>query len=235
MSGPGAHSRLAWRRLREAALVLLPALALLGTAAIAAPGAKGRFQCALAGMTVAVAVGAFGRGRAPAVAARLAGAALLAAAAFGLLAGDADGALAVGFLLFAVAVASSGLAALGRRVGAPGVSAAAVAASVLWVAMAGLFWADGAAEHLDRTRRRPFRQAVLHVDPALALAYDGAHFDRLHSEEVYFDVELASSLYERPAAFPTGALWLAAGILAWAAARLPLRRRRRAAGRAPGA
>jgi len=224
-AGEDTRARPWRRRLREAGLALLPAFALLATAALAAEGARGRFQAALAAMTVAVAVGAFGAGRAPVrAAARLLAVAVLAGLAHGLLTGDAGGAAATGFLLLAVSVAASGLAALGRRIGTPGPSACAVAAIVLWVAMAGLFWADPAAEHLDRAHRRPFRQAVLHVDPALALAYDGAHFDRLRSEEVYFEVPLASSLYERPSALPTGSLWLAAGLLAWAAA-LVVRRR----------
>ena len=94
-------------------------------------------------------------------------------------------------------------------------AAGAVAACVLWSAMAGLFWADPVAEHLDRTRRRPFRQAVLHVDPALALAYGAVGYDRLRSEDVYFDVPLASSFYERPGAVTTGAAWLLTGLVAW--------------------
>jgi hypothetical protein len=55
---------------------------------------------------------------------------------------------------------------------------------------------------------------VLHVDPALAVAYDGAGFDRLRAPDVYFTVPLASSLFERPHAVSTGALWLVVGLVA---------------------
>ena len=51
----------------------------------------------------------------------------------------------------------------------------------------------------------------------------------MRSEEVYFDVPLASSLYERPSAGATGSTWLVTGLAFWSCALLVgLRRARRA-------
>lgn len=211
---------------------VLPALALGVAALLVGPGASGRFQAALTGMIAAVILGAFGvSGSWREALVRVPAAAVLAGGLHALWTGDPGAALALGFLFLAVATAAGGLAMLGRRLGTPSLPAGAVAACVLWVAMGGVFWADPVAEHLGRRQRRPFRQAVLFVDPALALAYDGARFDRLRSPEVYFRVPLASSVYERPEAVSTGALWFGTGLVAWGAA-LGLgaigRRRRRA-------
>jgi hypothetical protein len=218
--------------LANLALAAIPA-ASLGFAMLFAPdGAAGVFQAAVGGLVAAVALGGFSaQGRALTVLARLGAAAVLAGLLHLVLQGDLAAALALGFLFLAASVAAAGLAALGGRLGTPAVPAGAIAACVLWTAMAGLFWADPLAEHLDLRERRPFRQAVLHVDPALALAYDGARFDRLRSPEVYFDVPLASSVYERPAAGPTGAVWLVTGLVLWGGAALAgrLARRRGAA------
>lgn len=214
------------RLLAELGGVLVPGAALLVLSAVGPEGAAGRFQGALAGMVVITAVGAFGTGSGHGHALRVAMArvviaALLAGLVYGLrglpsfAVGDA---LSLALLYGATGAAACGLAALGRVMGTPAVAAGAVAACVLWTAMAGLFWADPVAEHLDRTRRRPFRQAVLHVDPALALAYGAVGYDRLRSEEVYFDVPLASSLYDRPRAGTTGLTWWLAGFSAWGAA-----------------
>jgi hypothetical protein len=211
------------RILAEVGVALLPAVALLVVTVLGPEGVAGRFRGALAGMVVITATGAFGTGAGTARALRTAlrrvvVAAFLAGAAYGLagLTSDTGGApLDLAVLYLGAGVGACGLAALGRAVRTPGVAAGAVAACVLWSAMAGLFWADPVAEHLDRTRRRPFRQAVLHVDPALALAYGAVGYDRLRTEEVYFDVPLASSFYERPKSVTTGVAWMLTGLVAW--------------------
>lgn len=208
------------RRLAAVGRIALPALALLAVWWAEPASPAGRFRAALAGMVVITALGAFGarasgvpvlRGVVP----RLVSAAALAALAYGLLSADPSGALSLFVLYLGVGAAASGLAALGRAMRTPSAVAGTVAACVLWTAMAGLFWADPVAEHIDRTRRRPLRQAVLHVDPALALAYGAVGYDRLRSDPIYFEVPLASSLYERPAALTTGGVWFLAGLAAW--------------------
>jgi hypothetical protein len=183
-------------------------------------GADAALPAALAGLLAALALmaplGAFGaRGSRALVLVPLA--ALLAGAVHGLLEADAARGAAASALLLGVGAATGGLAAVGRRVGAPDVPAGAVAAGVLWVAMLGLLWADPVAAALPRARRHGFRQAVLHVDPALAAAYGAAGHDRLRDPSVYFAVPLASSLVEAPGAFWTGATWLGVGLLAGAA------------------
>ncbi len=140
---------------------------------------------------------------------------MFAALAHAAVAGSFDGAWALALLLLAVVAASSGLAAVGRAVGTPALTAGAVGAAVLWLAMTGLFWADGLAETLPATRQFRFRQAVLHLDVATACAYDAARFDRLHDPRVYREVPLAASLVRAPTAGPTGAAWLVVGLLAW--------------------
>ncbi|MHC5012866.1 MAG: hypothetical protein ACYTG6_18295 [Planctomycetota bacterium] len=206
------------RRIRDAGWILLPAAVVVSVSAIADDGGAGRFQADLGGLVAAVLLGAFGTPRPASAALRLPAAALLAGLAHFLLGGTAGSTAALAFLYLAVSAGAGGWAALGRRVGAPDVPAGAVAAVLLFTAMAGLLWADPVAQRLPRPRRHAFRQSVLHVDPALALAYDASRFDRLHDPEIYVRVPLASSFIERPHAGPTGALWLAWGLLAWASA-----------------
>jgi hypothetical protein len=91
---------------------------------------------------------------------------------------------------------------------------------VLGVALQGLLWADPAAERLPLERRWAFRQSVLHLDGATALAYDAAGFDRMHQPRVYADVPLASSSYDRPKAGTTAMAWAALGLVAAGAAAL---------------
>lgn len=238
----GQERRVArWRALAEVGRAALPAVSLLVVAWTGSGGPQGRFRAALAGMVVIVALGAFSstgsgvRGLRR-VLTRVVAAAGLAALAYRLGFARADGSGAFGLLVLylGVGAGASGLAALGRTMRSPALVAGVVAAGVLWTAMAGLFWADPVAERVERTRRRSFRQAVLHVDPALALAYGAVGYDRMRSEEVYSEVELASSYYERPGAATTGSLWLVAGLAAWGAAlAAPPRGRRRETDAAP--
>jgi len=121
-------------------------------------------------------------------------------------------------LAFALGAAASGLAVLGRALGAPGLTAGAAACAVLWIAMTGLVWADDLAEALPRERRPAFRQAVVHLDAATACAFDAAGFDRFHDPLVYRRVPLAASLVRAPSAGPTALAWLALGICSWGVA-----------------
>jgi transposase len=207
---------------RQAALLVstAPAAGLLLAGLLAPDGPKGLFQADLVGLVLAAGCGAFGvRGRLVPIAA-LAVAGLLCGLAHAALAGSFTRLPDLWLLVGAVGAAASGLAALGRAVGAPALSAGTVGASVLWIAMTGLFWADPLAETLPATRQYRFRQAVLHLDPATAAAYSAARFDRLHDPRVYRDVPLAASLIRPPAASHTGSAWLAVGLLAWGVAGL---------------
>lgn len=210
------------RELRAAAALVagLPAAALLVARLVTGPGPKGLFQADLVGLVCAVGCGAFAvRGRRLLLAAVPAGAAL-AGLAHAALAGTFEGAPAFALLDLGVVSAATGLAAVGRSVGTPALTAGTIGAAVLWLAMTGLFWADGLAETLPAAHQFRFRQAVLHLDAATACAYDAAHFDRLHDPRVYREVPLAASLVRAPTAGPTGAAWLVVGLLAWGAAAL---------------
>jgi len=214
---------------RAAGLVAgAPPAAMLLVRLFAAEGAAGLFQTDLAALVVAAGVSAFAmRARLLSFAAILL-AAVLSALIHALLGGSLGGAPAVGLLVLASGVAASGLAAIGRGLGAPWLTAGSLGAAVLWVAMTGLLWADPMAERLPRERRYVFKQAVLHLDLATACAYDGASFDRFHDEVIYREVPLASSIVRAPAAGPTGAVWLIAGLLAWGVAWLLGAARKRA-------
>lgn len=127
-------------------------------------------------------------------------------------------ALAVAWLVLGTVVASSGLSAVGRGLGAPWLTAGALAAGVLWFAMGGLFWADALSDRLPRERRYECKQAVMQLDLATACAYDGAALDRFHEPAIYRDLPIASSIVAAPGAGPTGAIWFTVGLLAWGAA-----------------
>jgi hypothetical protein len=208
------------RRLRVRHLLpaAAPGAALLLLRPFAAPGPEGLYQADLAGLVAAVAVGAFAAPSLRAALQRIPLASALGGLAHAIAAQGVAGADAVALLFLATSAAAGGFAAVGRAAGARPFAAGLVSASVLWVAMAGLFWADPVSERLPRTARRRFRQAVLHVDPALALAYDGAGFARMRAPDVYRDVPIASAVHEAPAAHATGLLWLAGGTLLWGAA-----------------
>ncbi len=195
----------------------LPALAALAAWPLSADGAAGVFQTALAGLVVVVGVAAFlVRSRRWDLAA-LGAACVLLALVHALRAGSLAGAPALFLLAAGVCTAAAGLAACGRALGTPALTAGTAAGAVLWVAMCGLMWADDLAEALPRERRPAFRQAVLHLDAATACAYDVADFDRFHDPLVYRKVPLAASLVRAPAAPPTALAWFVLGVLAWGA------------------
>ncbi len=195
----------------------------------AAPGSKGLFQADVAALVAIAVVGAF------AVDCSLRGAlallvlAALPAGVHWLLGGAFVGAPALAVLALGTAAAASGLAVLGRSIGAPRAAAGVVATAVLCTAMTGLRWADALAEHAAPQDRRTVRQAVLHVDLALACAYDAAGHDRLHDPEVYRHVPLAATLIERPTALRTGAIWMGVGFVCWGLGAVGARRSRRRA------
>ena len=116
------------RDLRRAAVLLAgaPPAAMLLASPFTAPGPAGVFQSDLVGLVLVTGLAAFlgRRGRATAYA--LAAAALLCALAHVLLAGDFGGAPAVGLLVLACGGCASGLAALGRALGAPWLTAGAL-------------------------------------------------------------------------------------------------------------
>jgi hypothetical protein len=203
-------------RARPASLfaAAVPAAAFALGRLLAPAGPEGLFRAGLAALLTAVLAFAFVPLRPLAALLAAALAALLAGGGFLLAGADLGEAAAAGALVLGHACAAAGLAALGRAVGAGQVGAGAVSAAVLALALQGLFWADPAAERLPRERRREFRQAVLDVDGATALAYDAARFDRFHHPPIYADVPLASSTYERPNATSTGLAWGALGCLA---------------------
>lgn len=201
-----------------------PAFAMLLAAPFAASGAEGLFQVDLAGLVVCAGVSALAVRRRPLLLMTPVAAALLCALVHlvlgSLLSGSASlaGALAAGWLVLATAVAASGLSAVGRGLRAPWLTAGALGAGILWVAMTGLYWADPLSERLPRERRYECKQAVLQLDLATACAYDGAGFDRFHEPTVYRDLPIASSIVAAPSAGPTGAIWLLVGLLAWGVA-----------------
>ena len=202
------------------AVGLLPPAAFALASLLGPAGAEGLFRAGLAALVVATLAFAFVPlgARAWLLAAGLA--ALGVGAGFALGGGGGAEALAASALLAAHACAAGGLAALGRAAGAGTVGAGAAAAAVLAVALQGLLWADPAAERLPLERRWAFRQSVLHLDGATALAYDAARFDRMHHPRVYADVPLASSSYDRPRAATTALVWAGLGLLAAGAAAL---------------
>ncbi len=213
-----------WRAAAALGPPALPVLAFVAVRLAGGAGAAGTYRAMAFALVASAAVGAFcarsaavSSLRAVVVAATLGGAAAVSTT-------EVARGLAAAFLGGSVVLSASGLSALGRRVGAPGVAAGAVAASVLWVAMLGLYWADPLSEHVPLALRRGVRQAVLYVDPVLAASYGAAGHDRLHDPDVYFEVPLASSLIQAPDARTTGLTWTAVGLLSWAAALVGRRR-----------
>ena len=193
---------------------------------LGAAGVEGLFQAGLAALVVAVLVFAL----LPLPVRTFLAAACSAALAVGLahvVAGaGVSGGTAAALLTASHAVAAAGFAAQGRRLGAGPVAAGAVGAALLAVALQGLFWADDVAERLPAPRRWPLRQAVLDVDGATALAYDGAGFDRLAHPPIYAGVPLASSTHARPTAARAALVWATFGILAAGVAAVGRRTRR---------
>ncbi len=211
------------RRAALLAIAAAPALGLLLASRFTADSPKGLFQADLVALVVAVATSAFlVRPERMALVAMLVGVAL-AAIAHGLIAGF-DGAAYFALLALGVSLAAAGLASLGSQIGAPELTAGTLGAAIVWIAMTGLFWADPVAGTLAPEDRFPFRQAVIHLDPATACAYDASNFDRFHDPRVYREVELAASTIEPPSAAPTGIAWSVVGILALAMAGLLPRR-----------
>lgn len=204
--------------LLPAALACAPAAAMLAVAPFAEDGAHGLFQSDAAALAATAALWAFVARARPRVLGLLA-LATVPAAGVHLLLGGTPGSL-VGWcaLLLGVGAAAGGLALLGRRVGAPGVSAAVLATAVPVTAMLGLFWADPLGDVLPQAGRYAFKQAVVHADAATAAAYGAADHDRLHEARVYREVPLATEAVEPPAAVSTGLLWLVVGVLAGGAA-----------------
>ncbi len=197
----------------------VPALGLVGMRVLTEGSPAGLFQVGLTALTLAILVGArprtTRRGRG---AVEIAGGALLAGLAYALVGAGAGGGLALGLLALGSGGGAAGLAALARALGVPSFPAFAVASLVLLTATLGLHWADPSSAWVAKRARRAYRQAVLQVDPSLALAYDGAHYDRLRAPAVYFSVPLASSAYVMPRASSTGAAWLVVGLVAGGAA-----------------
>ena len=204
----------------------MPLAALVLARALASDSAAGLFQAGLAALVLGVVVAA--RPASPGDGAWGVGllSVALASLGFAVIGGGLRGLLAMTMLMGGTALAAYGLSRLGVALGAPRFPAFAVACLVLFAAMLGLRWADPTSAFVERSGRRAFRQAVLHTDPATALAYDGAGFDRLRSPSVYFEVPLASSSYEVPAAPTTGGLWLGVGFVAGGAAWALTTRRR---------
>ncbi len=205
-------------RYRAAAIAGAPALATLAAAPFTKAGAAGVFQADLVGLVTIVAVAAFlVRPKRNELLAVL-GAALALGLAHVLAGGAFARAPALMLLALAVATAASGLAAVGRALGTPTLTAGGAAAAVLWIAMTGLLWADDMAEALPRAERVGFKQAVLHLDAATACAYDAADYDRFHDPDIYRDVKLATSIVRAPEAATTALAWLLFGAVAWGAA-----------------
>ncbi len=206
------------RRLQDL-IAVLPAGALVVTWALTEAGARGLFQADVVGLALVTSLGAFGRvaGWRPLV--RLVAAALLLTVGHGVVAGALDGALALGCVALGIGVAAAGLATLGRAVGAAASSSAVIATAVLVTAMLGLSWADPVGDELPLGKRYAFKQAVLHLDAATAVAYDAAKLDRFHDASVYSRVKLASGAVAPPEAIPTGLFWLVVGVLALLIAR----------------
>jgi hypothetical protein len=193
---------------------VLPPAAFVAGRLLGPGGPEGLFRAGLVALVAAVLAFAFLPLRAR-VWLAAAGLAALGVGLGFLLSGASPGeALGACALVAAHAGAAAGLASLGRAVGAGAVGAGAASAAVLAVALQGLFWADVAAERLPLDRRWAFRQSVLHLDGATALAYDAAAFDRMHHPPVYANVPLASSTFERPHGPTTALVWGTVGLCA---------------------
>ena len=124
----------------------------------------------------------------------------------------------------AVGLAAATLAALARRLGAPGGAASTVAALTLWTACGGLWWADRAATLVEPSRRNAIREAVLGADPLAAAAY-ALGYDRLHAADVYDETTISSTTVRAPDAATTTLAWALCGVAAGLGAGLASRRR----------
>jgi len=179
-----------------------------------------------------VAAAAFARPRPAELLAAIAGGpallGLVHAVARASLGGGVSGAVEVALVAAGVALACAGLRALGRRLACPPAAAGAVAAGVLWLACAGVWWADDLAARVPAARRNAVREAVLALDPFTAAAYGAADFDRLRWRPVYDATVVATSSVRMPRATDAALPWGTLGALA-AAGALGFRRR------APGA
>jgi hypothetical protein len=217
------------RALRPAALAAAAPLLAFAAAGLLGglEGAEDLFRAGLGALVAAVLVFAFVPLGVRAFGLAAGGAALGVALAHVLAGAGVAGGLAAGALLFTQATAAAGFAALGRRVGAGILASGAVSAALLAVALQGLFWADDVAERLPAEGRWMFRQAVLDLDAATALAYDGTNFDRLGHGPIYAQVPRASSTHARPTAARASLVWgvfgfLAAGVASLGRARRPI-------------
>ncbi len=196
---------------------LVPPCVALAIAGGAPDDARGLFQAHLGALVAVAATCAFAvRARIGDAVALVVGAGLCAVVHLAWR--GTDGAFALAVLVAGSGAASSGLAAVGRAIGASALPCGALGAAVVWAAMSGVFWADDVAASLPYGKQHAFRQAVLHADAATACAYGVAHFDRLHDPVVYARARLAETLLTRPDPLPTGALWLCLGLLAWTVA-----------------
>jgi hypothetical protein len=130
--------------------------------------------------------------------------------------GGVSGAASVALLASCVGLAGAGLASLGRRPGCPAAAAGAVGAGVLWLACAGVWWADDLASRVPPARRHAVREAVLAVDPFTAAAYGAADFDRLRWRAVYDATVVATSTVRVPRATDAALPWGACGAIATA-------------------
>jgi hypothetical protein len=177
--------------------------------------APARFLVGLVALLLVGALAAFVGGSRRTRLTWLGGGALAAALVLLAVGAALEGAAAGGALALGLGGAAAGLAAAGRSVGAGTFGAGAGALLVVGLATTGLFWADPAAEALPAHARRPFRQAVLDLDAATALAYDAAGLDQLASPPIYAGVPLASATFQAPRALPCALAWGAVG--AWGA------------------
>lgn len=184
----------------------------------------GRYRVVAALVLAAVGAAAFARGRTARVVALVAPA--LAVGGIALAAGADGVAPTLAALTFAVGLAAAALAALARRLGAPGVAGSAVAAVTLWTACGGLWWADRAATLVPPARRGTIREAVLGADPLAAAAY-ALGYDRLHAPDVYDETTISSTTVRAPDAATTALAWALCGGAAGLGAGLASRRRAR--------
>lgn len=184
-----------------------------------AGGSLGVFQAGAVVLVLAAVVCAFLPLPAREAASLLAAVAVAAGALQAVEAGLVGG-LALAWLVLAVGTVAFGVASFGVGIGTSRAAAGVVAALLLCAGMTATFWADDVADELRVDRRRSVRQAIVHVDLLLACAYGAADHDRLHDEDVYTTVPLASALIEPPRPLATGALWLGVGLAfagaAWA-------------------
>ena len=213
------------REVRHLALLLAagPFLAMVVVRLFAVEGLEGLFQTSLAGLVCATGLAALGVRKRRLLLVAGPASALLCSILHLVLGGTLAGAGTLLWLMVASMAAATGLAGVGRALGAPWLTAGALSAGVLWVAMTALFWVDGMSERLPQEQRFEFKQAAMQIDLATAAAY-GMDFDRFHAPAVYRDLPIASSIIAAPSAGKTGGLWLVMGFVTWSLALLLDRR-----------